>query len=109
MSCEKNGHYVKDEKLLKNGSMKARIQMSMQPLMHGLPLLLDKVLSKWPNVKIKAEELAKLLGHDFKATDEWLSQWKSRHDIQFNKAQGEKESTDSASGRNGNQQNCPSF
>lgn len=48
-----------------------------------------------PMLKGKAEELAKKLGHDdFKATDGWLSRWKSRHEIKFKKAHGEKESAD---------------
>ncbi|KFM74085.1 Tigger transposable element-derived protein 4, partial [Stegodyphus mimosarum] len=50
-----------------------------------------------PMIKCKAEELAKNLGHDeFKATDGWLFRWKSRHDIKFKKAHGEKESAHSA-------------
>ncbi|XP_035218763.1 tigger transposable element-derived protein 6-like [Stegodyphus dumicola] len=31
---------------------------------------------------------------NFKATDGWLSRWKSRHDIKFKKAHGEKENTE---------------
>ncbi|CAH8477968.1 unnamed protein product [Dicrocoelium dendriticum] len=50
-----------------------------------------------PMLKYKAEELAKMLGHeDFIATDGWLSRWKSRHDVKFKKAHGEKESANSA-------------
>ncbi|XP_028677229.1 tigger transposable element-derived protein 4-like [Erpetoichthys calabaricus] len=70
----------------------------------------DEALNEWfaivtgrgvrvsgPMLKCKAEELAKKLGHnDFKATDGWLSRWKSRHDIKFKKAHGEKESADGA-------------
>lgn len=70
----------------------------------------DEALNEWfdivtrrsirvsgPMLKCKAEELAKKLGHDdFKATDGWLSRWKSRHDIKFKKVHGEKESADSA-------------
>ncbi|KFM57726.1 Tigger transposable element-derived protein 4, partial [Stegodyphus mimosarum] len=49
-----------------------------------------------PMLKCKAEELAKKLGHDyFKAKDGWLSRWKSRHDLKFEKAHKEKESPDS--------------
>ncbi|XP_051784514.1 tigger transposable element-derived protein 6-like [Erpetoichthys calabaricus] len=48
-----------------------------------------------PILKAKAEDLAKKLGHDeFKATDGWLSRWKSRHEIKFKKAHGEKGSAD---------------
>ncbi|XP_035224019.1 tigger transposable element-derived protein 4-like [Stegodyphus dumicola] len=69
----------------------------------------DEALNEWfaivtersvrvsgPMLKRKAK-LAKTLDHDdFKATDGWLSRWKSRHDIKFKKAHGEKESADSA-------------
>lgn len=51
-----------------------------------------------PMLKSKAENLAKKLGHDnFKATDGWLSRWKSRHEIKFKRAHGEKDSADGAS------------
>ncbi|XP_035204576.1 tigger transposable element-derived protein 4-like [Stegodyphus dumicola] len=50
-----------------------------------------------PMLKCKTEELTKKLSHDdFKATDGWLSPWKSRYDIKFKKAHGEKENTNSA-------------
>ena len=44
-----------------------------------------------PVLKSKSEEFAKMLGHnDFKATDGWLSRWKSRFGIKFKKLSGEK-------------------
>uniref|UniRef100_A0A8C4XFI3 HTH CENPB-type domain-containing protein n=1 Tax=Erpetoichthys calabaricus TaxID=27687 RepID=A0A8C4XFI3_ERPCA len=47
-----------------------------------------------PILKVKAEDLAKKLGHEeFKATDGWLSRWKSRHEIKFKKPNGEKGSS----------------
>ncbi|KAK0065148.1 tigger transposable element-derived protein 4 [Biomphalaria pfeifferi] len=44
-----------------------------------------------PLLKCKAEEIARNLGHDsFKATEGWLSRWKTRHEIKLRKAHGEK-------------------
>jgi hypothetical protein len=41
---------------------------------------------QWLNVE-KSEEFATKLGHkDCQATDGWLSQWKSRHDIKLKEA-----------------------
>ena len=49
-------------------------------------------------LKSKSEEFAKKLSHiDFKATDGWLSRWKTRFGIKFKKAHGEKASADFAS------------
>ena len=48
-----------------------------------------------PILKEKAENLAKKLGHtNFVATEGWLSRWKSRHQIVYKRAHGEKGSTD---------------
>lgn len=71
----------------------------------------EKALDKWFSIvtgrgvrvngeilKTKSEELAKKLGHiNFKATDGWLSRWKTRHAIKFKKAHGEKDSADTTS------------
>ena len=44
-----------------------------------------------PMLKIKVQEFAKKLNYDgFQATDSWLAHWKSRKQIQFKKAHGEK-------------------
>jgi hypothetical protein len=44
----------------------------------------------------KSEEFTKKLGHkDCKATDVWISQWKSKHDIKLKNTQG-KDSADAA-------------
>ena len=72
---------------------------------------IEEALDKWfsvvtrrgvsvsgPMLKSKSEEFAKKLGHiDFKATDGWLSWWKTRSGIKFKKAHGEKASADFAS------------
>lgn len=51
-----------------------------------------------PLLKEKSQELALKLGHEnFKATDGWLSRWKTRKEIQFKKAHGEKGSADTVS------------
>ena len=43
-----------------------------------------------PMVKIQGEEFAKKLNHSgFKATDDWLADYKSRKQTQFEKAHGE--------------------
>ena len=53
-----------------------------------------------PMLKSKSEEFAKKLGHiDFKATDGWLSRWKTRSSIKFKKALGEKASADFANSK----------
>lgn len=49
-------------------------------------------------LKAKAEELVKKLDHDdFKATNGWLSRWKTRYNIKFKKMHGEKRSADNTS------------
>lgn len=46
----------------------------------------DNVQVNGPMLKAKAVDLAQQLGHmDFKATDGWLSRWKSRHNIKLKK------------------------
>jgi hypothetical protein len=51
-----------------------------------------------PMLKRKRKELAKKLGHkDFKATDDWLSQWIHRLVIRMNKVHGKKASADAVS------------
>lgn len=46
----------------------------------------DNVQVNGPILKAKAVDLAQQLGHmDFKATDGWLSRWKSRHNIKLKK------------------------
>ncbi|XP_067126959.1 tigger transposable element-derived protein 6-like [Centruroides vittatus] len=50
-----------------------------------------------PMLKSKSEELAKKIGHEnFKATDGWLSRWKSRYNIKLKKVHI-KDSSDSVS------------
>ena len=47
------------------------------------------------DLKEKAEDLAKKLGHtNFVATEGWLSRQKARHQTRYKRAHGEKESTD---------------
>ncbi|KFM63964.1 Tigger transposable element-derived protein 4, partial [Stegodyphus mimosarum] len=61
-------------------------------------------------LKCKAKELAKKLSHDdFRATDGWLSRWKSRHDIKFKKAHGEKESAHCAGAKEWKSSKLPDF
>ncbi|XP_035212025.1 tigger transposable element-derived protein 6-like [Stegodyphus dumicola] len=63
-----------------------------------------------PILKAKSEELAKKLGrNDFKATDGWLSRWKTRHNIKFKKAHGEKGSADKESSEQWKTTKIPTF
>ncbi|KFM73405.1 Tigger transposable element-derived protein 4, partial [Stegodyphus mimosarum] len=63
-----------------------------------------------PILKAKSEELAKKLGrNDFKATGGWLSRWKTRHNIKFKKAHGEKGSADKESSKQWKTTKIPTF